>query len=269
MAQLLLSLNTIFFIKAAYIETMQPPRAMSRKDPPGLFGAYSKATDILCRTSQLGYELSENVKPSISEGKYVSTKADTSLINNVDEICRDISSREMAVNLFNSYYGNIHRDTLDGLSLDISLVVYFRNRFFTRSSSLLQEAWNLRRIVSVFAGRQERPVDVSDFQSSKFAPISQTGHTATMITFSVETTAKRALTVSFIHNSPGLLKTNIIRVVKRARVWLTSVVASITSPFLSMAENEWYSSRDCMMNPFLRYYSSFWKAGQDLGSWKG
>jgi NADP-dependent 3-hydroxy acid dehydrogenase YdfG len=51
------------------------------------------------RSQEAGDRIAVECKALNSEGQYIFIKADTSLIRTVDEICRDIKSKEKSVNL--------------------------------------------------------------------------------------------------------------------------------------------------------------------------
>ena len=51
------------------------------------------------RSQEAGNRFAPECKTLDSEGEYISIKADTSLICTVDDACRDIKSKEKAVNL--------------------------------------------------------------------------------------------------------------------------------------------------------------------------
>lgn len=51
------------------------------------------------RSQEAGDRITGECKALNSEGKYIFVKADTSLIRNVDDVCRDIKNKEKTVNL--------------------------------------------------------------------------------------------------------------------------------------------------------------------------
>ena len=87
--------------------------------PPGLVAVFVGATNGIGETSlkrfakhtrqprvyfvgrsqEAGDRIAAECKRLNSEGEYIFIKADTSLIRTVDDICRDIKSREKTVNL--------------------------------------------------------------------------------------------------------------------------------------------------------------------------
>lgn len=51
------------------------------------------------RSQEAGDRITGECKALNSEGKYIFVKADTSLIHNVDDVCRDIKNKEKTINL--------------------------------------------------------------------------------------------------------------------------------------------------------------------------
>ncbi len=87
--------------------------------PPGLVAVFAGATNgigetslkqfakharqprvyFIGRSQEAGDRIAAECKALNAEGKYIFIKADTSLIRSVDDICRDIKSKEKTVNL--------------------------------------------------------------------------------------------------------------------------------------------------------------------------
>jgi NAD(P)-dependent dehydrogenase (short-subunit alcohol dehydrogenase family) len=51
------------------------------------------------RSQEAGDRIAAECKALNSDGEYIFVKADTSLIRNVDDVCRDIKAKEKSVNL--------------------------------------------------------------------------------------------------------------------------------------------------------------------------
>jgi hypothetical protein len=88
---------------------------------------------------------------------------------------------------------------------------YARLRFIVNLLPLLQHANDLRRVVSVFAGTKEGAVHTNDFQGRHVNMLSPggRGHFSSIMTLALEAIAQKAPNVSFIHNFPGFVKTNL------------------------------------------------------------
>ncbi|PKS05717.1 hypothetical protein jhhlp_007546 [Lomentospora prolificans] len=166
---------------------------------------------IIGRSLASAQEVIDECKALNSEGDYVFMAADVSLIHNVDEVCREVSKKEQAINLLFMTPGTLtmKTETSEKLHYAAALNYYSRTRFILQLLPLLQAASHLRRVVTVFAGTKEGAVDTSDFPGWKASLISARGHFCSMITFSLEILAKKAPEVSFMHVYPGPVKTDL------------------------------------------------------------
>lgn len=84
----------------------------------------------------------------------------------------------------------------------------------------------------MFAGTKEGNVDTSNFVKAS------RGHVVSMVTLSLEILAKKAPGVSFIHNFPGSVRTNLIRGGEGALIWTMGLVFRALSPFTSISNEE-------------------------------
>lgn len=129
----------------------------------------------------------------------------------------------------------LHVETTEGLHYAVALIVHSRTRFILNLLPLLQNATALRRVVSVFTGTKEGTIDMSDFQGRKITDfLAHRGHASSILTLSLETLAKRAPTVSFIHNFPGLVKSGIARGTKGPIMGAMKVLSMIMGPMFNM-----------------------------------
>lgn len=100
---------------------------------------------------------------------------------------------------------------------------------------LLQEAQGLRRVVSSFTGAHEGKVYENDWQGAKEVPWKGArGHIATMMTLGMEALARKAPDVSFIHNFPGALETNLIRGDEGPIFWVLKHASGLVRMFSSL-----------------------------------
>ncbi|KAA6411177.1 MAG: Short-chain dehydrogenase reductase SDR [Lasallia pustulata] len=187
------------------------------------------------RSQEAGDRIAAECKALNSDGQYIFVKADTSLIHTVDDVCRDIKSKEKAVNLLFLSTGTLlgGTKTSEGLHYIAALVTYSRTRFIVNLLPLLQQATALRRVVSVFAAGKEGPVDTSDFQGWKVPILSQRGQASSLVTLSLEALAKKAPDVSFIHDFPGPVKTNLVRGGEGAAIYVLNVVFKVIGPLVN------------------------------------
>jgi hypothetical protein len=131
-----------------------------------------------------------------------------------------------------------HAETPEGLHFATSLVHYSRTRFIVNLLPLLQNATALRRVVSVFAGTKEGPVDTTDFQGWKVPILSARGHAASLVTMSHEALAKRAPDVSFVHDFPGPVKSGIGRGATGAVMFIMKAVFTVLGPLFYIPNEE-------------------------------
>lgn len=131
-----------------------------------------------------------------------------------------------------------HAETSEGLHYITALAYYSRARFILNLLPLLQQATALRRVITVFAAGKEGPIDTTDIQGWKVPLLAQRGHATSLVTLSLEALAKKAPEVTFIHNFPGAVKSNIARDTKGAAMFVLKAVFAVLSPFVSMAIEE-------------------------------
>ncbi|KAF5680710.1 hypothetical protein FDENT_8329 [Fusarium denticulatum] len=168
------------------------------------------------RSQEAGDRLQSELKELNPEGEYIFIKKDMSLLKNVDEVCRDIKSKETVLNVLFLSQGTlrIDLDTDEGLPLVTGLTIYSRNRLAINLLPLLKKAPYLRRVISVMAGTHEGKLFSDDIAARNipFTSIHNSrGHMCSALTLSLEALAHQAPEVSFIHNFPGSVDTNLIR----------------------------------------------------------
>ncbi|MCJ1420982.1 hypothetical protein MMC32_007344 [Xylographa parallela] len=189
------------------------------------------------RSQEAGDRIAAACKALNPDGQYTFIKADTSLLSNVDAVCRDIKSKETVVNLLFLTTGTLQlgAKTAENLHYPAALVAYSRTRFIVNLLPLLRRAPSLRRVVSVLCAGKEGPVDASDLQGWKMTNLlAQRGQGASQVTMTLETLAAQAPDVSFVHNFPGSVKTNIIRGGEPALIAVMGVVAKIVGVFVNL-----------------------------------
>ncbi|KAL8759482.1 MAG: hypothetical protein Q9184_003607 [Pyrenodesmia sp. 2 TL-2023] len=228
--------------------------------PPGLIAVFVGATSgigeytlkqfveharqpcvyLVGRSQEAGKRIAAECQNLNSTGQYTFIQADTSLIRNVDNVCRDIKSKVKAINLLFLSTGTLlsHTETAEGLHFATSVVYYSRTRFIVNLLPLLRNASHLRRVVTVFGAGKEGPITTSDFQAWKVPMLSQRGHVSSMTTLSLEALAKEAPEVSFIHNFPGVVKTNLARGGEGPAVFVLKQVFKVLNPLLAMSNRE-------------------------------
>lgn len=88
---------------------------------------------------------------------------------------------------------------------------YCRHRLTVKLLPLIRRAPSLRRVVTTLAGTKEGKLYADDIPGRKVPFSGARGHLVTAITLSLEALAKQAPEVSFVHNFPGAVQTNLIR----------------------------------------------------------
>ncbi|KAI9810591.1 MAG: hypothetical protein M1827_006153 [Pycnora praestabilis] len=223
--------------------------------PPGLVAVFVGATNgigettlkqfakharqprvyFIGRSQEAADRIKNECKALNSNGEYIFIKADTSLIRNVDDVCRDIKSKEKSINLLFLSTGTLIPGikTSEGLHFAAALAVHSRNRFIVNLLPLLQKATALRRVVSVFAATYEGPIDMADFQGWNISSLlAQRGHASSIVTLSLEALAKKAPDVSFIHDFPGPVRSGIARGTTGAVMTIMKGALAILGPMI-------------------------------------
>ncbi|OIW32954.1 NAD(P)-binding protein [Coniochaeta ligniaria NRRL 30616] len=146
-------------------------------------------------------------------GEYIFRKCDTSLMRNIDDLCREIKSKETAINVLFMSQGTLKfgDTTSEGLHYVAAVTYYGRVRFMLNLLPLLRAATGLRRVVSVFAGTFEGPVFPDDWQARSVPMSKSRGHMTSMITMAHLKLAEQAPEVAFVQNYPGAVKTSLLR----------------------------------------------------------
>ncbi|KAL8393666.1 hypothetical protein RB595_003414 [Gaeumannomyces hyphopodioides] len=168
------------------------------------------------------------------EGQYAFMQTDASLLKNVDDACRQLREKEKAINVLFLSIGNLvfGVDTPEGLPVITSLQYYARMRFVANLLPQIRAASHLRRVVTAFAGTKEGAVDVNDLFGRKVSLVKARGHVTSMMTLTLEQLARSAPEVSFVHDYPGPVRSNIARDFGAGMRLLTAVGMAFLTPFL-------------------------------------
>ncbi len=225
----MVSLDTVQASNAAIATTL----------PAGLVGVFAGATSgigeaalkefarrtirprlyFVGRSREAGERITAELVALNPDGQYHFLAADTSLLRNVDAVCAEIRAREPAINVLLLSQGSIKTgiDTAEGLNYMMALSYYARVRFAANLLPQLRRAaasQGLARVVTVLAGAKEGRLYPADFQARSGGPVPLTGfrgHVCSMTTLSLEALAARAPGVSFIHDYPGAVATNLMQ----------------------------------------------------------
>jgi len=208
------------------------------------------------RREDEGNRIKTELKTMNPDGEYHYLKCDASLLKNVDQLCRDIKSKESAINLLFVTVGTLitGKQTEEGLPYSSALTYYARMRFVINLLPLLSHATSLRRVVTIFAGSKEGKIFTDDFQAKNLGLTSVRGHVTSMITLGFEAIAKQAPGVSFIHDYPGFVKTGLSRELKGPaaaimRVVFTPVMAILKIPIDEVGERQTFFATSARFPP--------------------
>lgn len=174
-------------------------------------------------------------------GEYLFINSDVSLLKNVDDVCRQIAAKDKHVNILFLTTGTFVRgvETSEGLHQFASIHIHSRTRFTVNLLPLLRAAPDLRRVVSVFAGTKEGPLGDEDLQmrESNVSLFKFLERMTSVLTLALEETAKLAPEVSFIHDYPGAIRSNIARGGGMFNLFLR-VAIRIRGPFVWIPDDE-------------------------------
>jgi hypothetical protein len=91
--------------------------------------------------------------------------------------------------------------------------------------------------VSVFAATKEEAVDTDDLQAGALSLAAMRGHTASLITLSMEAIAQKAPDVAFVHDYPGPVHSGIGRDFKGA-LWLLALLFKVLGSLFCVPDEE-------------------------------
>ncbi|GFF89323.1 hypothetical protein IFM60648_08686 [Aspergillus lentulus] len=149
------------------------------------------------RTDSWAERIKTELKTINPKGSYFSLQCDASLLKSVDEVCQEIKAKETVIGLLFLSIGSLitGTSTVENLHYFAALTYYSRIRFAMNLLPLIRTTPALRRVVTVF----------------KLSATAGRGHFASMLTLSFEVLAQKAPEVSFIHDYPGFVKTDLAR----------------------------------------------------------
>ncbi|EED21651.1 conserved hypothetical protein [Talaromyces stipitatus ATCC 10500] len=195
-----------------------------------LFGRSKEAADSIIvdpKTTKLEGEIPSSRQTSVSSWRPT-------------KVCEQIKGNETAINLLFQSQGSLATGgkTSEQLHYSVALAHYSRARFIANLLPLLQQATSLRRLLSVFAGTKEGQIHLDDLQAWKLPLSAVRGHMTFLITLTMAHFADQAPTVSFVHDFPAFVKSNIGRGTKGI-IRVANIVTNILEPFISVPPEEW------------------------------
>ncbi|CAJ2512405.1 Uu.00g054200.m01.CDS01 [Anthostomella pinea] len=206
------------------------------------------------RRQDEGRRIETEIKALNPDGQYEYLPCDVSLLNNVDELCRLIRRKESSINLLFVSSGTLIRGKEEGLHYPMAVTYYSRMRCVVNLLPLLKQATSLRRVVTVFAGTMEGAIFPDGFQARGLSIRSMRGHCVSMITLALESIAKQAPEVSFVHDYPGFVKTGLSRELKGpipaiASVFFAPVMALLNIPIEEVGERQVFFATSARFPP--------------------
>ncbi|KAH8649218.1 putative short-chain dehydrogenases/reductase [Xylariales sp. PMI_506] len=196
---------------------------------------------IVGRAQAAASGIIEECKELSPTSQFEFIQADISLISVVDDVCRQIKSKETAINILFQSQGTLARNpvTSDGLSLQVALKLHSRTRFILNLLPLLRNATSLRRVVSVLVGTKEGPINVDNLAGENLTVMESRYQSASMVTLLLEEAARRAPDVSFIHDYPGFVKSGIMNTIDNPISYVIgNAVAFVTGLFIGISPEE-------------------------------
>ncbi|THW19865.1 hypothetical protein D6D23_07080 [Aureobasidium pullulans] len=179
------------------------------------FAKYASAPRVylIGRSQDAGTRIVNECRALNAKGEFTFISKDTSLMRNVDEICKTIKQKEKSVNLLFLTIGTLQtgKTTVEGLHYPAAIAVHARNRFITNLLPLINNATSLRRVISVFIATLEGEIQMDDFQGWHMKLMANRDHAASITTLSLESHHKDNPNVSFVHKFPGVIKSGITR----------------------------------------------------------
>jgi hypothetical protein len=130
------------------------------------------------------------------------------------------------------YLTKIYSETSEDLNFAFSLAYYAGIRFIENPLPLLQNANSLRRVLNVLDATKEGNVNTNNWTALS------RGQVTSMATLSMEMLAEMATGMSFIHNYPGAVNTNLVRGGEGALIWTIAVVFKVLAPLVTISNDE-------------------------------
>lgn len=144
-------------------------------------------------------------------------------------------------------------DTDEGLYYPAAVTYYGRVRLMVNLAPLMRRAAGLRRVVTVFTATKEGRVDAGDFPARRVSMLSMRGHHSSMTTLSLEAVARRAPEVSFVHDFPGMVQSDLGHDLDAAWARVARSVFNAVAPFMPTPEA---GERQLFMATSARYPAS-------------
>lgn len=130
-------------------------------------------------------------------------------------------------------------ETSEGLPLISALALHGRTRFILNLLPLLQNAHQLRRVVSVGAASYEGPIDTQNIPGLGFPLPKWRDQFASCITLLLNKAAHQAPNVGFVHTCPGVVKSGIMRDMEPTlRLRIIVAITGFLAPLINTSPEE-------------------------------
>ncbi|KAL1861177.1 hypothetical protein Plec18170_001692 [Paecilomyces lecythidis] len=173
-------------------------------------------------------------------GYFEFIRADIGALKSVDDVSRQLCAKESAVNILFQSQGSMGLNALtpDGIPLPFGLVMHSRIRFMLNLLPLLQNAMSLRRVVSVGCATTEGGIDTTNITGKGLPLMKWRNQMASIHTLLLEEVARRAPTVSFVHDVPGVVKSGIARDAQGIGMTIALAISRLLGPLIETPPDE-------------------------------
>ncbi|MCJ1287500.1 hypothetical protein MMC26_006852 [Xylographa opegraphella] len=166
---------------------------------------------IVGRSQHSATLLLDELKSLNPQGTFIFLETEISLIRNVDQICREISSQEKQMDLIVLSTGYLtfagRQETDEGIDTLAALSYYIRLRTVHNLLPLLHASPSAR-VISILAGGKESAIDLTDLENRKKHSLTAAAVTSTtQNTLAFEWLAQAHPTITFAHVYPGFVAT--------------------------------------------------------------
>lgn len=118
------------------------------------------------------------------------------------------------------------------------LATHSRLRFILDLGPLIQRAHGLKRVVNVGAGSYEGAIDTNNLHGADLPLVQWRGQTSAVMTLLLQEASRRYPDISFINNTPGVVKSNITRDAEGFSLLLAIGISKLLAPLIQTPPEE-------------------------------
>ncbi|CAI7617524.1 unnamed protein product [Penicillium bialowiezense] len=230
--------------------------------------ASSPRVYLVGRSETRASQIIEDLRALNPDGQIHFIKGDVSRLQDVDQACKEIQSKEDKINLLVLSAGILtmkgRDETDEGLDKKLSLHYYSRMRFLYNLLPQLTNAANapgptpgqrsLSSVLSVLDARGNAPLVLNDLSlKENYSLRNCANHAITMTSLSMEELAASHPSTSFIHTYPGLVKTSLVRdngaLMKMALNAMFLLLTPMNVPLEECGERTLYAGTNPIFSP--------------------